>query len=160
MISGLTELAERAFPRTVFDAMPIPSFVVDEDIRILDFNKAASQLLGSEPELALHQRGGEALHCITSEAAGCGRGVHCKNCVIRNSVNRSIAGGATQRQIHRAQWRANGKTRMIDLLVTASPVPGPDAKTALLILEDVSELLTLRGLLPICAQCKKVRDDE
>jgi len=31
---------------------------------------------------------------------------------------------------------------------------------ALLILEDVSELLTLRGLLPICAQCKKVRDDD
>lgn len=27
-------------------------------------------------------------------------------------------------------------------------------------LEDISELLALRSLLPICANCKKIRDDQ
>jgi hypothetical protein len=27
-------------------------------------------------------------------------------------------------------------------------------------MEDISEMLMLRGLLPICAKCKKVRDNE
>jgi len=49
---------------------------------------------------------------------------------------------------------------VIDLLVTATPLPDTECQRALLMLEDVSELLTLRGLLPICAHCKKVRDDE
>jgi PAS domain-containing protein len=40
------------FLRTVFDTVPSPTFIVDEDIQILDYNKAAGQLLRPEPELA------------------------------------------------------------------------------------------------------------
>jgi hypothetical protein len=147
--------------RTVFDTMPIPAFIVDDDLRIQDFNTAAGHLLGPEPQLALHRRGGDALHCINSEASGCGRSARCKDCVIRNSVNKAFSGGATHREIHRADLRSDGKKkRSIDLLVTATALPGTEPRSALLILEDISELLTLRGLLPICAHCKKVRDDE
>ena len=31
---------------------------------------------------------------------------------------------------------------------------------ALLMIEDVTELLSLRALIPICMMCKKIRDDE
>lgn len=151
------------FLRTVFDAMPVPAFIVDDDVRIEDFNTAAGGLLGPRPEKSLHQRSGEAMHCINSEAHGCGRSEPCTHCVIRNSVKAALHGGLTHRQMHRAELRTErNTTTTIDLLVTASPLLLPDfgEKKALLMLEDVTELLTLRGLLPICAQCKKVRDDD
>lgn len=146
--------------RVIFDTIPLPTFVVDEDVCIQEFNKTAARLLGPEPESALHRRGGEALHCIHSEAHGCGRNEPCKQCVIRNSVNSAIRGRATHRQIHKAELRNGPGIAIVDLQVTASPLPDSGNPRVLLILEDVSELFALRGLLPICARCKKVRDDD
>lgn len=151
---------DRQYLRTIFDTVPLPTLVVDEDVRIQDYNKAAGRLLGPQPELILHRRGGDALHCLHSEEKGCGRGVACQHCVIRNSVKEALTGGETHRRMHKAELRSEEKTVMIDLLVTATPLPGGDSPQVLLILEDISELLTLRGLIPICARCKKMRDDQ
>jgi PAS domain-containing protein len=41
-------------------------FVVDEDVRIIEFNRAASQFLSADRETVLRQRGGEALQCLHS----------------------------------------------------------------------------------------------
>jgi hypothetical protein len=38
-------------------------------------------------------------------------------------------------------------------------MPGQDPSLVLLILEDLSEMSRLRDIIPICARCKKVRDD-
>ena len=160
MSIGLAEPDKRNYLRAIFDAIPLPTFIVDEDVRIHDCNAAGGQLLGPEPHLALHRRGGDVLHCIHSKAKGCGQSEPCEDCVIRNSVKRAFAGGGTHRQTHKAELRSGGNTVVIDLLVTTTRLPDPEAPRALLILEDVSELLTLRGLIPICAQCKKIRDDQ
>jgi len=152
---------ERAqYLRTIFDAIPLPTLVVDEDVRIKEFNAAAAPLLGAKPEQTLQLRGGDALHCIYSEPYGCGQNEPCKHCVIRNSVNLAINDRATHREIHKAKWRTGEVIASIDLRITTSPLPDLGCARALLILEDVSELFLLRSLLPICARCKKVRDDE
>jgi hypothetical protein len=62
--------------------------------------------------------------------------------------------------MHKAELRSQGETTVIDLLVTAAPFPDRTAQRALLILEDITEILALRGLIPICGFCKKVRDDQ
>jgi hypothetical protein len=160
MSPGQNDLTQRQYLRTIFDTIPLPTFVVDEDVRIQDYNAAAGLLLGPEPELALHTRGGDAMHCIHAEAKGCGQSEPCKACVIRNSVKAAISGKVTHREIHKAELLSGGETVMIDLLVSTAPLPDAAAPRVLLLLEDISELLTLRGLLPICCQCKKVRDDK
>jgi len=48
----------------------------------------------------------------------------------------------------------------VNLLVTTAPFAYQDESLVLLILEDISELLELKGIVPICAYCKKIRDDE
>jgi len=48
----------------------------------------------------------------------------------------------------------------LELLITASPLPSNDEPLALLIIEDISEISTLRDIIPICAKCKKIRDDQ
>jgi hypothetical protein len=160
MPNGKKEGQDGQYLRAVFDASPLPTFVVDADIRIHDYNAAAAHLVGPEPELALHRRGGDALHCIHAEAKGCGQSEQCQDCVIRNSLKQTLESGKMHRQIHKAELRSRNETKVIDLLVTAAPLPGSEPPRLLLMLENVSELLTLRGLMPICARCKKVRDDQ
>lgn len=148
------------FMRTVFDALPLPAFVVDQDVTIHDRNRAASELLGSGPELAIFGRAGEVMHCLHAAPRGCGKSEVCKFCGIRGTVTRALADGKVNRALHQAQLRTDGQIKTIDLVVTATRIAGTEPPKAVLILEDISELLMLRGLLPICAQCKKVRDNE
>ena len=46
------------------------------------------------------------------------------------------------------------------LLVTASPFRYEEKNLVLLVLDDVSELMQLQKILPICSYCRKIRNDE
>jgi PAS domain-containing protein len=126
--------------RAIFDAIPQPTFIVDADVAIRDFNTAAESLLGSEPAAALHRRGGEALHCLNSQSHGCGRAAECKNCVIRNSVQKALIGRNTSREWHQARLRSGDRVVALDLLVTTSLLPYTASPEVLLILEDVNSV--------------------
>ncbi len=148
--------------RSLFDAIPSPSFLVDADVRILASNAAAGPLIRGGSRAGLRKRGGEALGCLHADETpeGCGHAASCRDCVIRNSVTKAVRGEATARTRTMAET-ANGNGLVpIHLLVTASPVPhdGPEL-LVLLILEDISELVRTQEILPICAWCKKIRDD-
>jgi PAS domain-containing protein len=136
--------------RAIFDAIPLPAFIVDADVRIQDFNTAAEQFLGAEPASALYRRGGEAFHCIHAEMDGCGRSKPCRDCVIRRSVNGAMTGRATCRELHQAELRTRQGTAAIDLLVTASLLPYTEPPHALVILEDLGETTRIhkRGKAP------------
>ena len=54
----------------------------------------------------------------------------------------------------------DGKTKKVQMLITTSPVNYQDETSVLVILEDVTELEALRSILPICVNCKKIRDDK
>jgi PAS domain-containing protein len=147
--------------RILFDAMPSPGFVVDEDVRILDANSAALPFLGPEPEKMLHERGGDVLRCINAaeSAGGCSTAEACKSCVIRSSVKKAITGDETVRVRTDMQLLTDGGTVNLHLLITVSPFEYEGARYALLILEDITELTELRRIIPICARCKKIRND-
>jgi PAS domain-containing protein len=109
--------------RAIFDAFPHPTSIVDADVQIQDFNTAAEKFLGPEPALARYRRGGEVLHCIPAEMKGCGKAAPCKDCIIRNSVNRALTGKATHRELHKAELHTPKGKRAIDLFVTSSLLP-------------------------------------
>lgn len=132
--------------RAIFDTVPIPAFIVDGDVTVLDFNTSAERYLGPEPALALHLLGGEALHCLNAEHNGCGRSELCRDCVIRRSVGNAMRGRLTWRELHKAEVRSERGTTQIDLLVTASVLPYTQPPRALVLLEDVTELVKLRQM--------------
>jgi hypothetical protein len=148
--------------KAILNAIPSPVFVVDEDVRIHEFNEAAAPLLGQNPTIALQLRGGEALHCLhtTDVPEGCGRGPFCGDCVIRNSVSQSYSGRRISRRATRMELVRGTSIQEIYVLVTTSAFQFQDARYVLLILEDISELADLRSVIPICANCKKIRNDE
>ena len=44
--------------------------------------------------------------------------------------------------------------------ISASPFVDNGKRLTILSIEDISELILLRSLLPICSKCKKIRDDK
>ncbi len=156
------EFAHAGFLREVFDAIPAMLLIVDDDVRILHLNATASSGLGLDLRNVRNKRGGEALHCVhsTEDPKGCGHAQACRDCVIRNSVANAIRGGKTYRKATRMEF-VTGETKMeLHLLVTASPFKHGEKAYVLLTLENVSDLVQLHSLLPICMHCKRIRNSE
>ena len=148
--------------RTIFEAIPIPVFVVDDDVRILDLNGAAVQFCGQERDAVYRHRGGHVLHCLRSldVPEGCGRGPACKSCVIRNSVKHSLHGHTVSRRRMIMRVVQGLGSKEMQILVTACPMPQGNEGRTLLMMEDITSLSTLKSLIPICMKCKSVREDE
>ena len=148
-----------AFLMDTFNAIPFPTMVVDNDVRMLFWNTAAISLLRNEE--IFQRRGGEVLHCLhsTETKEGCGHAPHCKTCIVRISVNEAIQGGKVYRKRTVMELTTSGSIAEVPLLVTTSPYKYKQEKLALLILENIQELMQLGSLLPICAKCKKIRTD-
>ena len=148
--------------KLVLVAMPLPVFIVDEDVRLLDCNPAGAQLLGGEGASYRMRRGGEVLHCLQASVTpeGCGHAPRCKDCVIRSGVIDSFRGNCLKRRKTIVEVDHQGERRELRLLVTTTPIELDGVRRVLLIIEDVGRLAELRELVPICSRCKKIRDDQ
>jgi PAS domain-containing protein len=146
----------------VFDSLPSMVFVVDEDVRIYDYNAAASALTVIERRAVLKRRAGEILHCVHSidVPEGCGRAPYCADCVVRNAVTEAFAGSRVARRRARMELIQGEDKASIYALVTASPFSFRGKPLVLLVIEDISEIAELYRMIPICSHCGKVRDDE
>jgi len=146
-------------PLAMLNAIPVPLFLVTRDVRLLWANDWAVSHLGVIRKYSRRHAPAELLHCFQT-GAGCGSRATCEQCVIRRSVAAALGGQSVHQEKATLQLQAEGAVRDVHLLVTASPVreAGPDV--ALLIIQDISELIRLRSLIPICASCKRIRDDD
>jgi PAS domain-containing protein len=148
--------------RSLFDAIPALALAVDEDVRILECNAAVAGLLGKDRTTIMKRRGGEALHCLHSYDVpeGCGRGPFCKDCIVRDSVKQAFRGNAVARWRTKLELVRDGETVELYALITASPFVYDAKQLVLLIIEDISEMVELQRIVPICMLCKKVRNDD
>jgi len=155
-------LAQAGFLQEIFGAIPAMLLIVDDDVRILHVNAAASNALALDIREVHHKRGGEVLHCVhaTDVPEGCGRAPACSDCVIRNSVGMALREGKIYRKSAVMELGTGEKKKALHLLVSAAPFLHEEKRYVLLTIEDVSELIQLKSVLPICMFCKKIRDDE
>jgi PAS domain-containing protein len=150
------------FLQRLLDAVPSIFLVVDEDVRIHFFNKEAEKIIGQDAEYILKKRGGEALQCLhsTETELGCGHSASCKNCQIRNAAKAAMDGRSVYRENVKMELNSDSHMRYVFYALTASPFDHDGKKLVLIILENISEVLQLRNLLPICSRCNKLRDDQ
>lgn len=158
------ELPESAgsFLRMVLDAMPAAVFVVDDDVQVLEANAAGRELLrGGLAVEALPRRAGELLHCLHAAETpeGCGRAPACRTCVVRAAVGAAVTGRRSLRRRCRMTVSRDDVPHEAFFLISASPLRHAGRDLGLLVLEDISEFMELRRIVPICAKCKKVRND-
>lgn len=134
---------------------PLPTLLVDAELRVRRANAAARALLdpapGRLPGVAL--RGlGEA-----TAPGGCGPGGRCGHCLVRRVVKSALGGIAARERAVLAQG-GRGAPR-VHLVATAVPLDRAGTSEALLVVEDLSDVLPLPAVLPVCAGCAKIRDD-
>lgn len=148
--------------KKIFDAIPSIAFVVDNDVRIFEYNDAASDFLHMPRNAMLMHRGGTVLHCVHSKEKpeGCGYALSCKKCVIRNSVNLAFQGKKVTRSKTKLDIIKDGDKTKVYALITASPFSFEEKELALLVIEDISILTELQSLISICSRCHKVRDEK
>lgn len=160
MVETVLEMGD--FLKTVLDAIPSPIFVVDDDIRIMAANEAACQMLAIKPPLMIRRRAGEALNCIHAGKSfdACGKSEHCRECIVRDSVYQAIGGRQVVRRKAAMELVTADGVSSIYLLVTAAPLGYQDEKLVVVVLEDISDLMKLKAILPICANCKKIRNGD
>ena len=158
----MTYSVETDILRVVFDAMPSIVFVVDDDVKIQEYNASAADLLKIHRSAILKRRGGEVLNCLhsTEVPEGCGYAGICKDCVIRNSVTEASQGNRIVRRRSKIEILRDGNTLEMYALITASPFLYKEKHLVLLVIEDISEIAELQRMIPICSICKKVRDDK
>ena len=145
--------------RHLLEAFPALSLVVEQDVSVIAFNTAASRELDLD-ESALRKLTGDVLGCSNAwHGSGCGRTRKCKNCEVRLAIGAASGGETVQRRKTEMQLRLQGVEREVHLLVTATPVGPAGTGRVLLIIENVTELYTLRRLLGVCAHCGRSRDD-
>ncbi|CAK8724390.1 PAS domain-containing protein [Candidatus Electrothrix laxa] len=155
-------MKEKYMLREVFDALPSMVFVVDQDVRIQEYNAAAEELMHSGRDTILQQRAGEVIHCIHSEqkSKGCGKSPQCSDCIIRNSVTQALQGKRVVRRRTRVEIMQNARKTEIYAFVTVSPFSFRGSPHALLVIEEINEIAELYHMIFICPICGKMQDGE
>ena len=135
------QFLDQGFHRMLFDAMPMPVFVVDEDVRILECNAAAVRLFGPDKQAIIKRRGGEVLHCVHAKEVpeGCGRAPVCPDCPVRKAVQAASRGRRVTRQNAQMELVAGGKTAKVDFQISCSAFTYERFTFILLVLEGLND---------------------
>lgn len=141
---------------SILEALPHPTFLVDAERRVVHANAAGRGLFGAEPGATL----ASALGCAEAAASGCGSRPSCSGCVIVEVVRRALAGERARVRAFLLRTGADGKPADLHLLVAGSPFQFGGAAHALLVLEDVDQILADPGVVRVCGACGRVEDEE
>jgi len=144
----------------LLDAFPSPAFIADTNVTVLEANRSARQWLGGGAGTLLALPLGDVLHCIfpRDSRGGCGTTEFCSSCFVRRSIEAVAAGRPAPRRLAHMIVGADGRTEDRWFQVSASPLALGDRELVLVVLEDATQLVELRELLPLCPGCGASRE--
>jgi PAS domain-containing protein len=134
------QFLDQGLHRVLFDAMPLPVFVVDGNVNILEYNAAAARLLDQKMPPGSHRRGGDVLSCLhaTETAEGCGGTPACADCGLLAAVRSAFQGKAVKRQWTEMELLQQGRPTKVSLRVSCQPFTYERNAYVLLVLEGVN----------------------
>ncbi|MBI4397028.1 MAG: PAS domain-containing protein [Elusimicrobia bacterium] len=123
----------------IVDGIPFMGFIVDEDLRILLWNRTAEAKLPQED--LQNSRSGDVLRCVHAleSPAGCGRSESCQTCVVRSAVREAFQGKQVARQRILIERALDDSNQGLPILITASPIEHDGRRYCLLIFEDIRD---------------------
>ncbi len=153
-------LEDNEFFKNLFQIIPAGIILADADGYVHAINPEGSRMFCVTPcnEQPL-RRGGEILHCVNARN-GCGSSASCENCLLRANALLAINGQTVSRQKGKFVTGKDDELTEFILQVTAAPLVYKQYKLAILIIEDISLITELSGLIPICSSCHNIRDEK
>jgi len=139
-------LNQKGFLKSLFESIPCGVLIIDGDRRVLAVNNVVERTFGISGVEVMDQRGGEALGCVNAlkNPKGCGFAEECITCGVRNTALEALAGNQIHRKKAKIQLSVDGKTNDLQLHVSAAPFDHKGKRLAVIILENMTELNTLR----------------
>ena len=155
-------MIQESYLKNIIDAIPSAIFIINKNLQVININQAASKIYKADPQIVLKKPSGEILHCLNAEDSeeGCGATDNCPDCVIRNSVNKSINGKTIFKQKYKMQLQRGERIERVYMLISSAPLEHNGQNYALVTIDDITEITELASILPICANCKKIKRDE
>lgn len=135
------QFLDQGLHRVLFDAMPMPVFVVDKDVNVLECNVAATRLFEPGKQAPKPQSAGDILHCLhtTESPKGCGGASACSDCGLREAVRTASKGRAVRRQWAEMELMEKGKPTKVNLRVSCQPFTYDRSAFVLLVLEGLND---------------------
>lgn len=139
-------LNREGFLKSLFESIPCGVLIIDGDRRVLAVNNVLEQTFGISGAEVIDLRGGEALRCVNAfkDPKGCGFAEECISCGVRNTALKALSGNQIHRKKAKIQLAVDGKTKELQLRISAAPFDHEGHRLAVIILEDMTELNTLR----------------
>ena len=130
------------FLKHLLDAFPAAVFLVDEDLRILEFNAAAARRFAIDPRAILQSRLGDAQHCQHAQDStfGCGHGSFCRHCALQVAVGAAAQGRPVVRLPHQLKLVQAGVFSGLNALLTAALLPLPHSNAVMVVIEDLDAI--------------------
>lgn len=126
----------------MIENVPMAIFLVDKERKVRRSNVPATNLAGVKNNSLTGLRAGEALRCFNHfhNAKGCGFSPVCKDCLIRNTINKTFK---KKRGFKRVEVKMNikrsGKKEELTLLMSTSLVDVLNEKLCLVCFEDITK---------------------
>jgi nitrogen fixation/metabolism regulation signal transduction histidine kinase len=148
------------FAKFLLKTMPLALMMVNKEVRVEVINEAAQKIFGISNEEAYLQKCGNILKCVNAYShEGCGECVVCMKCVLRKSVFEAMSGKVISRNKGTFNVLHSDEVQIMNLLVTAAPMFFENNKMVIVLIEDVSLIAQLQGLIPICSVCHRINDE-
>jgi len=152
-------LTDNEFFRLLFKVIPTGIVLIDQNGYVQAINPEGSRMFCAElPDDGAHYRTGDLFRCVNNKGE-CGAGVACQACILRNNAKAAINGQTVSRQKGKFCVFKDKDIEQFVLQVTASPLVYKQHTMALIIIEDISLVTELSGLIPICSACHSMRND-
>jgi hypothetical protein len=134
------QFLDQGLHRVLFDAMPLPVFVMDGDVNVLEYNTAAARMLVEGRRAGKKRRGGDVLQCLhaTESLGGCGRAPACSSCALCEAVSTASKGQSVTRKRVEMELIRQGKPTKVNLRVSCQPFNYGKSAFVLLVLEGLN----------------------
>jgi len=144
------ELAEESeFLNALFETIPASVMVVDENQKVRMVNRALEREFAVARDTVVDVCPGDALGCPRAvvEPQACGSLDECLKCQLRPTVAETLAGARIDRRRCQFSYQVEEESRELTLLVSTKPLDHKGERLAIIILEDITELNSLRNVM-------------
>ncbi|MGI6685307.1 MAG: histidine kinase [Bacillota bacterium] len=157
-----TLIDDYKFFSILFEAIPAVTLIVNSLGRVRAINSVTIEKFNVSKKEAYLMKSGKVFNCINTkeDPEACGTKKTCEECIIRNTATSAIQGNHIKRAKGKLVVELDNELMELHLLVSASPLKYNNEQFAIVILEDISNIVELQGLLPICCNCKKIYTEE
>ncbi len=135
----------------IFENAATALILVDNDVKVVNINRAGTELTNLSKEIVLGKLGGEVMNCVNAWEDGhvvCGKGLQCGHCNLRGLVNETFNTGKNQYKVEGIlDINHNEQIIRLELQISISLVDVNHGKYALITINDITQLKNQERLL-------------